>query len=281
MSIISFCSEEEKETGQSLSLAAVASYMAIEHNYKTLIISTGFNDLSLENCFWEYDSIRDLGQVITPTKNTEIDNGIEGLIKVIASNRISNEIVKNYSKTVLRGDRLDVLLSPKTTGYDEYVEVARQYTKIIDIANRYYDLIFVDLSKKLPEDTKKEIKVKSDIVILNFAQKSKSIKQIEMLREKNEIYKKEKTILLVGKYDSFSKYNTKNITRYIKEKKEINAIPYNTLFFESCSEGNIIDFLLKVRNVTDEFDRNVNFLKEISRIDNNIVYKLQELQMKI
>ena len=43
MAVITFCSNEIKETGQTLSMAAIASYMAIEHNYKILMISTGFN----------------------------------------------------------------------------------------------------------------------------------------------------------------------------------------------------------------------------------------------
>ena len=58
MSIITFWSNDNIETGQTMSLAATAAYMAIEHNYKILVISTDFNDLSLENCFWEYDKIR-------------------------------------------------------------------------------------------------------------------------------------------------------------------------------------------------------------------------------
>ena len=63
MAIVTFCSNEIKETGQTLSLSAVATYMAIEHNYKILVISTDFNDLSLENCFWEYDKIRTNGAI--------------------------------------------------------------------------------------------------------------------------------------------------------------------------------------------------------------------------
>ena len=38
MSIITFKSDEQKETGQTLSLVATATQMAIEHNYKILII---------------------------------------------------------------------------------------------------------------------------------------------------------------------------------------------------------------------------------------------------
>ncbi len=40
MAIITFWSNTEKETGQTMSIAAVAASMAIEHNYKILLIST-------------------------------------------------------------------------------------------------------------------------------------------------------------------------------------------------------------------------------------------------
>lgn len=40
MAIITFWSNTKKETGQSMSIAAVATSMAIEHNYKILLVST-------------------------------------------------------------------------------------------------------------------------------------------------------------------------------------------------------------------------------------------------
>ena len=87
-------------------------------------------------------------------------------------------------------------------------------------------------------------------------------------------------MLLIGRYDSYSKYNVKNITRYMKEKKQLLAIPYNTLYFEACSEGKVIDFFLKLKNI-DEADRNRFIANEAIRADEAIIYKLQELQMKI
>src|SRR5699024_3298200 len=107
-----FKSNERKETGQTLSLVAVATQMAVEHSYKILIVSTNFKDQTLENCFWELDR---LNKPIMANQrvNIGVDSGVEGLIKVLASNKTSNDIVRNYSKTVLR-DRLDILLSPVT-----------------------------------------------------------------------------------------------------------------------------------------------------------------------
>ena len=87
-------------------------------------------------------------------------------------------------------------------------------------------------------------------------------------------------MLLLGRYDSHSKYNIKNVTRYMKEKKQILAIPYNTLFFESCSEGKVIDFFLRFKNI-DENDRNHYIISEANRVNDSIIYKLQELQVKI
>ena len=278
MAIITFCSNETKETGQTMSLAATAAYMAIEHNYKILVISTDFNDLSLENCFWEYDKIRK-ASTIKEDEKVGIESGIEGLIKALISNRTSNEIIRNYSRIVLK-DRLDILLAPTTKVYQEYIQIAESYTDILQVAKRYYDLIFVDLSKKMPRKVAAEILKLSDILVINMTQRLKTINDFMELRETNDFYQRKNVMLLMGRYDKNSKYNIKNVTRYLKEKKMISVVPYNTLYLEAASEGGIIEFMLKAKNVTDELDSNNIFIKELKKLDENIIFKLQELQMK-
>ena len=279
MAIITFRSNEIKETGQTLSLVATATQMAIEHSYKILIVSTNFKDQTLENCFWELDKLNK--PIITAPGRAAVgvDSGIEGLIKVLASNKTSNEIVRNYSKTVLR-DRLDILLSPNTEDYEEYSQIAELYPDVLKIADRYYDLVFVDLSSRMRPKTAENILNISDVVIINLTQRLKNINDLIELRENDEDYKRRNVMMLLGRYDGHSKYNVKNVTRYMKEKKAILAIPYNTLFFEACSEGKVIDFFLRLKNI-DESDRNHHFISETNRADDAIIFKLQELQMKI
>lgn len=281
MAIVTFYSNDIKETGQSLSVAAIATHMAIEHNYKILIVSTSFNDLTIENCFWEYNKIRQTS-VVKDNNNQSVglESGIEGLLKVLASNRTSNEIVKNYSRIILK-DRLDILLSPVTKSYQEYMEITPNYSNIVTMAARYYDLVLVDLSKKMPKQDIQAVLEVSDVVQVNLVQRLKTINDFIKLREENDFYKKKNVMLLLGRYDRFSKYNNKNITRYMKERKELSVVPYNTLFFEACSEGTIIDFFLRLRNIVDETDKNVTFEKAIAEADSNLIYKLQELQMKL
>ena len=278
MAIITFKSNENKETGQTLSLVAVATQMAIEHSYKILVVSTSFKDQTLENCYWELDRLNK--PIITDNKaNVGVDSGIEGLIKVLASNKTSNDIVRNYSKTVLR-ERLDVLLAPKTEDYNEYTQICREYPEILKVADRYYDLVFVDLTNRMNDKEAQDIINVSDVIVYNLTQKLKSINDFIELRENDEFYRRKNIILLLGRYDAYSKYNVKNITRYMKEKKQLLAIPYNTLYFEACSEGKVIDFFLRLKNI-DETDRNRLIANEATRVDDAIIYKLQELQMKI
>ena len=280
MAIITFRSNEMKETGQTLSLVATATQMAIEHNHKILIVSTNFKDVTLENCFWELDR---LTKPVTTGKDhmaaVGVDSGVEGLIKVLVSNKTSTDIVKNYSRTLLR-DRLDILMSPKTENYQEYIQLASNYAEILRSADRYYDLVFVDLTSRMDESVAQSILDVSDVVVLNITQRLKNINDFLELKQTDDFYKRRNIMLLLGRYDAHSKYNIKNVTRYLREKRNILAVPYNTLYFEACSEGKVIDYFLKLKNI-DENDRNYKFLEEINRIDTEILYKLQELQMKI
>lgn len=281
MAVIAFWSDEEKETGQTLSMVAVSTYMAIEHNYRILNISTNFKDETLEDCYWNRQKEATFINKISNNTNgvVGLDAGIEGLIKIIKSNKTTSNIISNYSKIVFN-DRLDVLRSPKTNLYSEYSEIAKIYPEIINIANKNYDLVFVDVSKKMNKEEANRILEMADVVIVNITQRLQNIEKFYALKEKNGFFKNNNILLNIGRYDKFSKYNVKNISRYLRMRKNIIAIPYNTLFFESCSEGKVAEFFLRLRNINAE-DRNEIFIQEISKMSKELIYKLQELQIKM
>lgn len=279
MAIIAFWSNEEKETAQTMSMVALSTYMAIEHNYKILNVSTNFKEETLENSYWDLSKINQLAKTLNTNTQVGLESGVEGLIKIINSNKTSSNIVSNYTKVVFK-DRLDVLCAPKTQIYEEYTQIAELYPNILQIANRNYDLVFIDISKRMPKEKIKQILEISDIIIVNMTQRLKTIDEFIKLREENVFFKNNNILLNIGRYDKFSKYNIKNISRYMKEKKDVHAIPYNTLFFEACSEGKVAEFFLKLRKV-DEEDRNATFISEIARLTKDLIYKMQELQLKL
>ena len=271
MAIITFWSNGKEETAKTLSISAIATHMAIEHNYRILEISTNYNDTTLETCYWEEQK---------QTKKTVVGlgSGVEGLAQAIASNKASPEVITNYTKIVFK-NRLEILPGIKTDNYQEYAKIRPVYKEILKTANRYYDLIFVDLNKGLDTEDTREILEMSDIVIVCLTQRLKIINNYIELKEKEAIFRKNNVLLLIGRYDRFSKYNSKNVGRYIGEK-EIFTVPYSTLFFEAANEGKVADFFLRYRNL-DENDRNALFISEVKKAAEKIIYKLQELQMKM
>jgi len=279
MAVIAFWSQEKKETGQTLSQVALSTHMAIEHNYKILNISTSFKDTTMEDSYWDLQKEANFVKNLTNTTQVGLESGVEGLIKIINSNKTSVNIISNYAKIVFK-DRLDVLCAPKTQNYEEYEKIASHYPEIIQVANRAYDLVFVDISNRMPEEQSRRILEMADVIIVNMTQRLKVIDEFMKLKEENDFFSKNNILMNIGRYDKFSKYNVKNVTRYIRQKRDILVAPYNTLFFESCSEGNVAEFFLKLRRMEPD-DRNAVFVNEMSRTAKEILYKLQELQIKI
>lgn len=59
------------------------------------------------------------------------------------------------------------------------------------------------------------------------------------------------------------------------------TISYNTLFSEACSEGKIVDYFLKMRNVkADETDRNKIFIYEIAELSEYVLEKSKMCRTK-
>jgi len=283
MAIITFTSEGKRETGQTLASVAMATQMAIEHNYRILLVSTAFGENILESCFWDLSKAEVTAQKISTNANqgqAGIESGIEGLLKIIASNRTSTDIVRNYTKVVFK-ERLDVLFSPKTTNIIEYNQIASQYVDILQTANRCYDMVIVDLNKRMEPNTKRAILDVSDVVIVTLPQNLSSINKFMELREQDEFYRKKNIMITMGKYDRFSKYTSKNVSKYLRERKEVNTVPYCTLFFEACEEGSVVEYFLSIRKVSDTEDRNVLFVKDIEKMCNDVIYRIQELQMRM
>lgn len=281
MPIISFWSNTKKQTGQTMSLAAIATNMAIEHNYKILIVSTIYNDNTLELCFGGLDNNKKLLNKIVQGTTVAVDNGIEGLAKMAYSSRMTPETIQNYTRVIYK-NRLEVLYGYREVEdrptKEEYLKIRDKYKDIIKNASKYYDMVFVDVDKGLDDDFVKQILKISDLTVVNVEQKLNEIDDVNKLLHSE--LRNDDFVLNIGRFDSYSKYSVKNISRYLGIKTDISVVPYNTLYFEAASEESVADLFLKIRKV-EEGDRNAIFTKEVSQAVERIIYKLQELQMKM
>ena len=264
MAIITFWNNGKEQSGKTLSIAAICTHLAIEHNYRILVITTGYQDDGLDNCYWEPTAGKDKKNrgLFGPNTNVTMEEGIAGLARIMKSNKLSPDHITNYTKIIFK-DRLEILPTFKGEK-DEYEDLRRYYPDIISLANNYYDLVFVDLDKQVQDNVEETILEGSNLVVVSLSQRLTRINDFMEIREERPIFKSKKALLLIGKYDKFSKYNIKNISRYLGERNKVSTIPYNTLFFEACEEAKVPDLFLSLRK-TEEEDRNGFFLAEVRK----------------
>lgn len=279
MSVITFWNNSKRgNIGQTASMIATATSMAIEHNYKVLVISTQLNDFDLEKAYGKYESgtMKFLG-----IKESKFDSGIEGVMKLASSGKLNPELINNYTKIVLKGNRLEVLSGKKENEDDENEKFDfNKYPEIIKIANRYYDMVFVDLDRGLQKDMIKKVLEVSNIIIWNMEQKFEIVEEVINFQKEDKLLSKNNVLYLFNKYEKNSKYNVKNIVRNSSMKKKIFTIPYDIMFGDTIQDGTIDQWFLnpKIRRATIEEEHGF-FISEINKLTEGIIYKLQELHM--
>lgn len=275
MAIISFWSDGEKETGKTSSIAAIATYLSINSNYKTLLFNTEYNDSSLENCFWEQKKNKRNMEFMLKDR-ADIAAGTSGVAKAVLSNKTSPEIVKNYTKTIFK-NRLEILTEPKIS-QEDYETQRTTYREIAKMSNRYYNLVFVDITGSLEDNITRNMLEISDIIVVNLPQNLKKINEYYELKQTEQLFDKYKTVVLIGKCDRQSKYNAKNISRYMNIK-DLYPVPYTTQFLEATNEGKVDEYFMKYR-VKSHPDENTYFVEEIKNISTRLLEKIKELQMR-
>lgn len=275
MSVVTFYTTCKEETGNTVSAISLATYLGIVRNKRTLFISTSLNDNTIRQGFWPAPTKKKSG-LFGPNTSVMSENGIEGLDRVIRSNKISPDIITDYTKVALTG-RLEFLLGYNGSA-EQYQELQKQYMQVVNMASKCYDMVIVDIDKQLETKTKLELTNASDVVIAMTTQKLDNINNLVKTMSEGVVLKNSNTLITLGKYDEKSKYNAKNISRNVLKQKEIiNTVPYNTVLFESVQEGKMIDMFIKFLGLKGR-DENTFFLEEIKRLGESIDKK--EIEVK-
>ena len=247
MAIITFWNDNTGKIGQTHSALAIASYMAVEHNYKILLMSTSLNDEVVLQAFGAEARVKTISLITNNKQTMDLESGIEGMAKLTLSSRLTPEMVPNYTKVVYK-NRLEVVTAPKDHADVDYDRVYSSCKDIINVAKKYYDIIFIDLNNGFKSDITKEIVKMSDIIILNMEQKPSEFGKILKLQEDTETFMPKKLLKLINNYDRKSKYSSKNVSRELGEKKEILTVPYCNLFSESIQERTNSRILFKCKS---------------------------------
>ena len=162
-----------------------------------------------------------------------------------------------------------------------YKKTSQSYPELIKLANQFYDMVLVDIDSMLDKTIRDQILEMANVNVLVISQRLESLNRYNERKKTDKQIIGPKCIPVIGKYNKNSKYNKKNMMRYLNEKKDLNLVPFNTLFFEAAEEASVTEFFLKMRDIKDTTDDNYIFMSEVLKLTNNIITRLQDLQMKM
>lgn len=272
MAVITFWNDGKVETSQSMTVAVIATSLAITHNYKILIINAKFNDVALERAFEQKNNIN----ALFSKGKLDVHMGLSGVAKAIASNKTSPEIITNYTKIILRNLEL---LTDKTDEKEEFDRYIKYLKNIVNLANRYYDIVLIDIEGKPEEQQIKEILQMSTVKVATLVQNLNVIDDYIEARDNNQTLQEDNWIVSIGKYDEKTKYTIKNISKYLKNKK-VFGIPYNSVFAEDAPEGKVADYVIRFKKIKPTHI-NAKFINAINSEAEEIVNIIKEGQRKI
>ena len=280
MAIVSFWSSRKRETNQSISAIISAMQMGLERNLKIVVIDTSFSDDTYIDAF----NIKDEDNFVKNLNRGKIDisSGVEGLILAVTSNKSTPEIIKNYTTPMINQERCDILYPMKTKNLDTYKAGFANYPEIVDIANKYYDIVYVDLPKGYGDKATTKILAMSDLIVTTFDQDIELIKDFEKLWGKDPLFSpKDRVIPLLTKEDRFSaEYNNDNVARMIRMSPGMPSIIYNTQLMEAAQNGKVGEFLFNNNLYQSTRSRNAIFMEALSDLNMLIIDRIQQQKYK-
>lgn len=260
---IVFWSPQAVSVGQTHSVIATSTMMAIQQEYSNLVLHAHWKAKKIETSFSDFDTL----------KKTNIFNssslGITALTRLIETNKLTPESVRNYAKPVLK-QRLDIMYGTSAESREQFIKFTDSFPRVVQVSSQSYDVVWVDCPKSEEKEYIKNVVKDADLVICTLDQEIVNLEESIELYNSSEILKNKKKIILMCNYESKSKYNIPNIRRKYGIKDIIMSIPSNYLFADACNDGKIIDFFYRNLNA-DPKDYNGLFISEVKKLTDKIL----------
>lgn len=261
---IVFWSPEAVETGQTHAAVAISTLMAMEEDYSNILIPGQWQGKKIGSVFESYDMLLSKG-VYT---NSSI--GLTALARLVSSNKITPEAIRNYSKPVLK-QRLDIIYGTNVNSREQFDLLIANFPSIVQKAAEAYDIVWVDLPKTTSREYINEVLKQADLVICTFNQEIVLLNDFLKNLENNEILKGKKKIILMCNYEEKSKYNIQNLRREYGIKDQVLCIPHNFVFADACNDGNVVEGFFYKNIAAEENDYNGYFIAETRKVVKKIL----------
>lgn len=216
-------------TGATSNLLSVAIELSFVDKVKTLVTQTHFSLNNLE---------RPLLGVINSGEFFQ-NTGLDAIMRHFKSGGLTGTQLENCSIKV--GTGLYLLAGTRISSKESFENqvVQSMITRIITLADRYYDVVLVDTNSGCTAQSY-EIMKACDAIVINLRQDRHMIEGVT----EDIFFEGKKVFYLFSNYDEYSRYNLNNIRRLFKtiNKHNSSGIPYNTEFMDSIVDGTVLDY---------------------------------------
>lgn len=260
---IVFWSPVATSIGQTHASIAVSTLMAIEEDFSNILLHGHWQAKKIESSFTSYDSLK--SQNVFNSSSI----GITALARLVESNKLTPESIRNYAKPVLK-QRLDVMYGTNVASREQFSQLTNSLSMVINKSNETYDLVWVDLPKGTEKTYITDVLESADYIVCTLSQEEVFLEEAIKKYLENDIIKKKPKMLLMCNYEPKSKYNIQNIRRKYALKDPIFTLPHNYVYTDACNDGAVIDFFYK-NLAADKNDYNGYFVHEIRNITKAIL----------
>ncbi len=260
---IVFWSPVATSIGQTHASIAVSTLMAIEEDFSNILLHGHWQAKKIESSFTDYNSLK--AQNVFNSSSI----GITALARLVESNKLTPESIRNYAKPVLK-QRLDVMYGTNVSSREQFSQLTNSLDTVIKKSAETYDLVWVDLPKGIEKTYITDALENADYIICTINQEEVFLEEAIQKYLENDIIKNKPKMLLMCNYESKSKYNIQNIRRKYGIKETIHCIPHNFVFTDACNDGSVVDFFYKNLGA-DKNDYNGYFIHEIRNITKTVL----------
>lgn len=236
-------------TGATANLLAVGMELAFSDKLKTLVTQTHFAMNNLEMPLLGRNTAEEFFQ----------DTGLDAVMRHFKSGELTEKQITNCSIKI--GSELYLLAGTRISNKESYENqvIQSMVTRIISVADRYYDLVMIDTNSGCTGQSY-EIMNECDLMVVNLRQDRNMIEAVI----KDEFFRNKRIFYLFGNYDASSKYNLNNIRRLYKSINKNNSagIIYNTDFMDAITDGNVLDYYAENMNADEDF-YDMDFFKSV------------------
>lgn len=241
--------------GVTSNVAALATLIGMEYQVRTLVTQPQWSDTTLEHAFKK--SLSRYNRELMNISGT----GLDALERLVRSGKCERDSVKNNS-LIIEKDRLEILSGTEKLNKEEFERSEAIFNVIFDKAKEYYEALIVDLHAGNNSNIVQTTIQQSDLVIVCLNQNIHVLEKYFNKENWPEALHDKPHLLLIGQYDSNSKYKVKNIASLFNYNKPILTIPYSSEFRDAFNDGNVKGFFMQNQMVSKNH-KNYYFMQQV------------------